>query len=80
MNILVSIQFCQISFAISQYTSRFHNIHPLLLHKAAVPRGSEIKYSAIEFWIRILIQITIYRRLRKGQDGHLDPSEAYDIS
>ena len=26
---------------------------------------------------RILLQVTIYRRLR---DGHLDQSEAYDIS
>ena len=25
-------------------------------------------------------QITIYRRLRIGQDGRLDQSEAYDIS
>ena len=29
---------------------------------------------------RILIQVTIYRRLRIGRDGHLDQSEAYDIS
>ena len=28
---------------------------------------------------RILVQVTIYRRLR-SQDGHLDQSEAYDIS
>ena len=26
------------------------------------------------------IQVTIYRRLRISQDGHLDQSEAYDIS
>ena len=33
-------------------------------------------------WIRarILVQVTIYRRLRIGRDGHLDQSEAYDIS
>ena len=30
-------------------------------------------------WARILVQITIYRRLRIGRDGHLDHSEAYDI-
>ena len=29
---------------------------------------------------RILVQVTIYRRLLIGQDGHLDQSEAYDIS
>ena len=28
----------------------------------------------------ILVQVTIYRRLLIGQDGHLDQSEAYDIS
>ena len=31
-------------------------------------------------WARILVQVTIYRRLRIGRDGHLDQSEAYDIS
>ena len=29
---------------------------------------------------RILVQVTIYRRLLIGRDGHLDHSEAYDIS
>ena len=29
---------------------------------------------------RILVQVTIYRRLRIGRDGHLDQSEAYDVS
>ena len=28
----------------------------------------------------ILVQVTIYRRLRIGPDGHLDQSEADDIS
>ena len=32
------------------------------------------------FWARILVQVTIYRRLLIGRDGHLDQSEAYDIS
>ena len=31
-------------------------------------------------WDRILVQVTIYRRLLIGRDGHLDQSEAYDIS
>ena len=34
----------------------------------------------IRSWARILVQVTIYRRLLIGQDGHLDQSEAYDIS
>ena len=29
---------------------------------------------------RILVQVTIYRRLRIGRDVHLDQSEAYDFS
>ena len=29
---------------------------------------------------RILVQVTIYRRLLIGRDGHIDQSEAYDIS
>ena len=29
---------------------------------------------------RILVQVTIYRRLLIGRDGHLDQSEAYDMS
>ena len=31
-------------------------------------------------WARILVQVTIYRRLLIGRDGHLDQSEACDIS
>ena len=31
-------------------------------------------------WGGILVQVTIYRRLLIGRDGHLDQSEAYDIS
>ena len=34
----------------------------------------------IMYWARILVQVTIYRRLLIGRDGHLDQSEAYDIS
>ena len=33
-----------------------------------------------EPWARILVEVTIYRRLLIGRDGHLDQSEAYDIS
>ena len=28
----------------------------------------------------ILVQVTIYNRLLIGRDGHLDQSEAYDLS
>ena len=31
-------------------------------------------------WDCIIVQITIYRRLRIGRDGHLDQSETYDKS
>ena len=30
--------------------------------------------------VRVLVQVAIYRRLLIGRDGHLDQSEAYDIS
>ena len=30
--------------------------------------------------VRILVQVTLYRELLIGQDGHLDQSEAYDVS
>ena len=31
-------------------------------------------------WARILVQITIHRRLLIGRDGRLDQLKAYDIS
>ena len=33
-----------------------------------------------QYRARILVKVTIYRRLLIGRDGHLDQSEAYDIS
>ena len=33
-----------------------------------------------DIWGRILVQVTICCRLQIGRDGHLDQSEAYDIS
>ena len=36
--------------------------------------------SGLTAWSRILVQVTIYRRFLIGRDGHLDQSEAYDIS
>ena len=43
---------------------------------------SSLKYLNTEhdFSGRILVHVTIYRRLLIGRDGHLDQSEAYDIS
>ena len=35
---------------------------------------------SLESRARILEQVTIYRRLLIGRDGHLGQSEAYDIS
>ena len=37
-------------------------------------------FAAMYCWARILAPVRIYRRLRIGRDGHLDQSEAYDIS
>ena len=34
----------------------------------------------VHYRVRILVQVTIYRRLLIGRDGYLDQSEAYDIS
>ena len=36
--------------------------------------------SGLNVMARILVQVTIYRRLLIRRDGHLDQSEAYDIS
>ena len=38
------------------------------------------KKATLRIWARILVQVTIYRRLLIGRDGHLDQSEACDIS
>ena len=38
-------------------------------------RGSTLNVRA-----RILVQVTIHRRLLIGRDGRLDQSEAYDVS
>ena len=36
-------------------------------------------FALTNVWIRFLVQVTIYRWLRIGLDGHLDQSEANDI-
>ena len=35
-----------------------------------------VLYTSSSSWARSLVQVTIYRRLRIGRDGHLDQSEA----
>ena len=39
-----------------------------------------IVYMTVTGLTRILEQVTINRRLLIGRDGHLDQSEAYDLS
>ena len=43
-------------------------------------RGEGFCLTSLSVWGRFLVQVTIYRRLLIGRDGHLDQSEAYDIS
>ena len=40
-------------------------------------RGGSHPVSAENIWDRALVQVTIYRRLRIGRDGHLDQFEVY---
>ena len=42
--------------------------------------ASDSMQEAVTRPARILVQVTIYRRLLIGRDGHIDQSEAYDIS
>ena len=46
----------------------------------AVNSRLHISVDALQARTCILTQVTIYRRLLIGRDGHLDQSEAYDIS
>ena len=39
-----------------------------------------VQVSTLDIWAGILVQVTINRRLLIGRDGHLDQSEAYDLS
>ena len=38
------------------------------------------KHGSLPNRARIFVQVTIYRRILIGRDGHLDQSEPYDIS
>ena len=57
------------------------NIHPLFATLSQHLTGicvMSVPFSGCRS--RILAQVTIYRRLLIGRDGHLDQSEAYAIS
>ena len=45
-----------------------------------ISRGLAQYIAYIHSWLRVLVQVTIYRRLWIGRDGHLDQSKAYYIS
>ena len=49
-----------------------------IAHMLVVTAGRFETFAEIS-WGRILVQVTLYRRLRIGLDDHLDQSEAYDI-
>ena len=59
---------------------------PLIKHSPCVNTDEKLGraitqiYHFLDSRARILVQVTIYRRLLIGRDGHLDQSEAYDIS
>ena len=67
-------------------STKFPKWHFLLLCSSLV-HGSEqvisitplFSTTALQTRARILVQVTIYRRLLIGRDGHLDQSKAYDI-
>ena len=48
--------------------------------KLTGPRFEAINCLCLRARARILVQVTINRRLLIGRDGHLDQSEAYDLS
>ena len=50
------------------------------IYAAAAVKGLRVKLCQLLFWACILVQVTIHRRLLIGRDGHLDQSEAYNIS
>ena len=47
-------------------------------HFLSTLRSSRLSKLTLAFRFRILIQVTTYRRLLIGRDGHLDQSEAYE--
>ena len=42
--------------------------------------GEQNTHCVIQIRARILVKVTIHRRLLIGRDGRLDQSEAYDVS
>ena len=67
---------------------RIHLYCVLLQPGSDCPEAEDIDNGMIRYSVstrvynrgRILVQVTIYRRLLIGRDGNLDQSEAYDIS
>ena len=68
---------------------RWNNVEPTLIQRLVSAEWSfkglnmELSRGADRLLVsspRILLHVTIYRRLRIGRDGPLDQYEAYDIS
>ena len=88
--VLVLKQFCVTQWTENWYCTVAKSVSPkLMVYEFDYNHGnnSKVKYymsralcTFIQCRARILEQITIYRRLRIGQDGPLDQSGAYDIS
>ena len=55
-----------------------HVFSPLL--RLTLFKSGSARKEQNAMWSRILVQVTIYRRLLIGRDSHLDQSEVYDIS
>ena len=62
------------------YTGCFDDVQDNYTWKQGQRLPSAVLLWTSIVWSRILVQDTIYRRLRIGRDGHLAQSKAYDIS
>ena len=68
------------------YVEHFYPIYHIFLyttHKKCYFIKKEMfrtRTCETSLWGRSLVQVTMYRRLLIGWDGHLDQSETYDIS
>ena len=57
-----------------------NNIDMFTFYQSAPFQVNGCATSCVTGMAHILVQVTIYRTLRIGRDGHLDQSEAYDVS